>query len=472
MKFTELNLNPALLKAIRRAGFEEATPIQAQTIPLVLQGKDVIGQAQTGTGKTAAFGLPLLQRLDLNNHHIQALVIEPTRELAIQTQEELFRLGCDEKARVQVVYGGANIARQIKALKQPTEILVGTPGRLIDHLKRKTVKLDQVQTVVLDEADEMLDMGFIQDIEAILNFVKKDHQTLLFSATVPQPILKIGERFMKEPAIVKIKSKNLTADLIDQYFVRCRDEEKFDLLCRLLDVQSPDLALVFVRTKKRVDEVNRGLLARGYNAAGIHGDLTQKRRLQVLRSFRAGKIDILVATDVAARGLDISGVTHVYNFDMPQDPDSYVHRIGRTGRAGKDGLSVTFVTADETGYLSTIEHLTKKKMKPLQPPSSRRAFQGQLAAEQKAISALVGSDLSKYMQAASSLLEDYSALDLAAALVKVMSKDASQVAVHISPQRPLSKKAARPWRSHKRKLNNRRHYKRPPRRAQRRRKRK
>lgn len=472
MKFTELNLNPALLKAIRRAGFEEATPIQAQTIPLVLQGKDVIGQAQTGTGKTAAFGLPLLQRLDLNNHHIQALVIEPTRELAIQTQEELFRLGCDEKARVQVVYGGANIARQIKALKQPTEILVGTPGRLIDHLKRKTVKLDQVQTVVLDEADEMLDMGFIQDIEAILNFVKKDHQTLLFSATVPQPILKIGDRFMKEPAIVKIKSKNLTADLIDQYFVRCRDEEKFDLLCRLLDVQSPDLALVFVRTKKRVDEVNRGLLARGYNAAGIHGDLTQKRRLQVLRRFRAGKIDILVATDVAARGLDISGVTHVYNFDMPQDPDSYVHRIGRTGRAGKDGLSVTFVTADETGYLSTIEHLTKKKMKPLRPPSSRQAFQGQLAAEQKAISALVGSDLSKYTQAASSLLEDYSAIDLAAALVKVMSKDASQVAVHISPQRPLSKKAARPWRSHKHKLNNRRHYKRPPRRAQRRRKRK
>lgn len=463
MKFTDLDLNPALLKAIRRAGFEAATPIQEQTIPLVLKGKDVIGQAQTGTGKTAAFGLPLLQRLDLKNHHIQALVIEPTRELAIQTQEELFRLGRDEKARVQVVYGGANIASQVKALKHPTEILVGTPGRLIDHLKRKTVNLDQVQTVVLDEADEMLDMGFIQDIEAILNFVKKDHQTLLFSATVPKPILKIGERFMKDPEIVKIKSKNLTADLIDQYFVRCLDEEKFDLLCRLLDVQSPDLALVFVRTKKRVDEVNRGLLARGYNAAGIHGDLTQKRRLQVLKRFRAGKIDILVATDVAARGLDISGVTHVYNFDMPQDPDSYVHRIGRTGRAGKDGLSVTFVTADETGYLRTIERLTKKKMKPLRPPSSRQAFQGQLAAEQKQIAELVSSDLSKYTQAASSLLDDYSALDLAAALVKVMSKDSSQVAVHISPQKPLPKKTARPWRSHKRNNQKNKHsYKRPP----------
>ncbi|WP_201330798.1 DEAD/DEAH box helicase, partial [Lactobacillus nasalidis] len=273
MKFTELGLNDNLLKAIKRSGFEEATPIQAQTIPLALSGRDVIGQAQTGTGKTAAFGLPILQKLDKHQHAIQAIVIEPTRELAIQTQEELFRLGRDEKAKVQVVYGGADIGRQIRALKNVPEILVGTPGRLLDHLKRKTIKLDGVKTVVLDEADEMLDMGFIQDIESILTYAEKRDQTLLFSATMPKPIQALGEKFMNDPQVVKIKAKELTADLIDQYFVRVRENEKFDTMCRLIDVENPDLAVVFGRTKRRVDELTRGLVARGYNAAGIHGDL-------------------------------------------------------------------------------------------------------------------------------------------------------------------------------------------------------
>lgn len=256
MKFTELGLNDALLKAIKRSGFEEATPIQEKTIPLALAGKDVIGQAQTGTGKTAAFGLPILQKIDNKEHFIQALVIEPTRELAIQTQEELYRLGRDEKAKVQVVYGGADISRQIRALKQTPAILVGTPGRILDHLKRKTVKLDKIKTVVLDEADEMLDMGFIQDIESILDFAKNREHTLLFSATMPKPILRIGEKFMKEPEIVQIKSKELTADLIDQYFVRAKEAEKFDIMCRLIDVQAPDLAVVFGRTKKKSRRVN------------------------------------------------------------------------------------------------------------------------------------------------------------------------------------------------------------------------
>lgn len=438
MKFSELGLNEALLKAIRRSGFEEATPIQAETIPLALAGKDVIGQAQTGTGKTAAFGLPILQQLDKKQKSIQAVVIEPTRELAIQTQEELFRLGRDEKARVQVVYGGADIGRQIRSLKHHVPaILVGTPGRLLDHLKRGTIELDEVKTVVLDEADEMLDMGFIQDIENILNYAKNRKQTLLFSATMPKPILHIGEKFMHDPEIVRIKAKELTADLIDQYFVRAKEAEKFDIMCRLIDVQGPDLALVFGRTKRRVDELTRGLQARGYNAAGIHGDLSQARRMSVLKRFRAGKLDILVATDVAARGLDISGVTHVYNYDIPQDPDSYVHRIGRTGRAGQNGISVTFVTPNEIGYMRTIEQLTKKKMSPLRPPTDDQALHGQLKQAKAQIEDLLKDDLSKYEDDANELLDNYSALDLVAAFLKNLSKDASDVKVKITPEKPL-----------------------------------
>lgn len=436
MKFTELGLNDNILKAIKRSGFEEATPIQAQTIPLALAGQDVIGQAQTGTGKTAAFGLPILQKLDKQEQAIQAIVIEPTRELAIQTQEELFRLGRDEKAKVQVVYGGADIGRQIRALKKVPEILVGTPGRLLDHLKRKTIKLDGVKTVVLDEADEMLDMGFIQDIESILTYAGNRDQTLLFSATMPKPIQALGEKFMHDPQVVKIKAKELTADLIDQYFVRVRENEKFDTMCRLIDVENPDLAVVFGRTKRRVDELTRGLVARGYNAAGIHGDLTQARRMQVLKRFKEGELDILVATDVAARGLDISGVTHVYNYDIPQDPDSYVHRIGRTGRAGKSGMSVTFVTPNEIGYMRTIEDLTKKKMSPLRPPTDAQAFAGQMKQAVLKVDDLLSGDLSKYDDAAEKLLENYSAEDIAAALLKELSND-SEVKVTITPEKPL-----------------------------------
>ena len=438
MKFSELDLNDALLKAIKRSGFEEATPIQAETIPLALAGKDVIGQAQTGTGKTAAFGLPILQNLEKQHKAIQAVIIEPTRELAIQTQEELFRLGRDENARVQVVYGGADIGRQIRSLKHHVPaILVGTPGRLLDHLKRGTINLEEVKTVVLDEADEMLDMGFIQDIESILKYAGKRSQTLLFSATMPKPILRIGEKFMHNPEIVKIKAKELTADLIDQYFVRAKESEKFDIMCRLIDVQGPDLAVVFGRTKRRVDELTHGLQARGYNAAGMHGDLSQARRMSVLKRFRAGKLDILVATDVAARGLDISGVTHVYNYDIPQDPDSYVHRIGRTGRAGQNGISVTFVTPNEIGYMRTIEQLTKKKMSPLRPPTDDQALHGQLKQAKEQIEELIHGDLGKYEEDANELLENYSALDLVAAFLKNLSKDSTAVKVKITPEKPL-----------------------------------
>jgi len=439
LKFNELNLSPELLQSVERAGFEEATPIQAATIPLALAGRDVIGQAQTGTGKTAAFGLPMLEKIDTNDHSLQGLVIAPTRELAIQTQEELYRLGRDKKIRVQAVYGGADIGRQIRGLKDRPHIVVGTPGRMLDHINRHTLKLGTVRTLVLDEADEMLNMGFLEDIEKIISQVPADRQTLLFSATMPAAIKNIGVKFMKNPEHVQIEAKEMTADLIDQYYVRAKDFEKFDVMTRLLDVQTPDLAIVFGRTKRRVDELARGLEARGYRAEGIHGDLSQQKRMSVLRAFKSGQLDILVATDVAARGLDISGVTHVYNYDIPQDPESYVHRIGRTGRAGKGGMSVTFVTPNEMSYLHVIENLTKKRMSTLRPPTEKEAFKGQLgAAVQQIEDGLKENGLERYMTTAEKLIEGYDPEVLVALLLKTIAKDpADAVPVKITPERPL-----------------------------------
>ena len=439
MKFKELGLDHDLLKAIAQSGFEEATPIQAETIPLVLAGKDVIGQAQTGTGKTAAFGLPILQNIDKADRSIQALVISPTRELAIQTQEELYRLGQDKKIKVQAVYGGADIRRQIRQLSEHPQIVVGTPGRILDHIGRHTLKLQNLKVLVLDEADEMLDMGFIDDIEKIVEQMPTARQTLLFSATIPASIMRLTNKFMHEPVTVKIKAKELTADTVEQYYVRAKDYEKFDVMTRLFDVQDPDLALIFGRSKRRVDELTRGLKARGYRAEGIHGDLTQQKRMSVLRQFKSGQLDFLVATDVAARGLDISGVTHVYNYDIPQDPDSYVHRIGRTGRAGHKGVSVTFVTPNEIEYLHTIEDLTKKRMLPMKPPTAEEALMGQISSGLETIKAQVeANDTEKYEAMAESLLENYTPLQLVSAYLKAVSPDdASAVPVKITPERPL-----------------------------------
>ncbi|WP_155287043.1 DEAD/DEAH box helicase [Lacticaseibacillus zhaodongensis] len=439
MKFAELGLDKDLLAAVERSGFEEATPIQAETIPHVLAGKDVIGQAQTGTGKTAAFALPLLQMIDTSDPSVQVLVISPTRELAVQTQEEMYRLGKDKRAKVQAVYGGADIRRQIRGIAQHPQIVVGTPGRLLDHINRHTLKLEHLKTLVLDEADEMLDMGFIDDIESIVKTAPETRQTLLFSATMPKPIMNITKKFMHNPITVAIESKELTADTIEQYYVRAKDFEKFDVMTRLFDVQNPELALIFGRTKRRVDELTKGLQARGYNAEGIHGDLSQQKRMQVLRQFKAGQLDFLVATDVAARGLDITGVTHVYNYDIPQDPDSYVHRIGRTGRAGKSGISVTFVAPNEMDYMRTIEDLTKKRMLPLKPPTQEEAFKGQMnSAIVNVKEQLKGDDLDHFQDEAEALLEEYTPLELVEAYLKeVAPDDASSVPVRITPERPL-----------------------------------
>ncbi|MED1205460.1 DEAD/DEAH box helicase [Heyndrickxia acidicola] len=442
--FSELNLSPSIIKSVNRMGFEEATPIQAKTIPLSLQGKDIIGQAQTGTGKTAAFGIPLIEKLDIKNPNVQGIIIAPTRELAIQVSEELYKIGYDARARVLAVYGGQDIQRQIKALKKNPHIIVGTPGRILDHIKRRTLKLDKVQTLILDEADEMLNMGFIDDIEAILSSVPEERQTLLFSATMPDPIRRIAERFMKNPELVRVKAKEMTVPLIEQYYVKVHEREKFDVLSRLIDVQSPELAIVFGRTKRRVDELANALNLRGYMAEGIHGDLSQAKRLSVLRKFKEGKVDVLVATDVAARGLDISGVTHVYNYDIPQDPESYVHRIGRTGRAGKEGMAITFVSPREMGYLKIVEQTTKKRMNPMRPPTWDEAFEGQQRLSMERISETVKEgNLEEYMTVAKELLSEHDPVEVTAAVLKLLTKEPDKTAVHITEERPLPMKKDR-----------------------------
>ncbi len=436
--FSELNISESTLRSVKRMGFEEATPIQEGTITFAMAGRDVLGQAQTGTGKTAAFGIPLIEKIDPKNPNIQALVIAPTRELAIQVSEELYKIGYDKRVKLLSVYGGQEIGRQIRALKNRPQIIVGTPGRIIDHINRRTLKLEGVQTLVLDEADEMLNMGFIDDINAILENVPSERQTLLFSATMPPAIRKIAETFMRDPEIVKIKAKELTMENIEQFFVKAQDREKFDVLTRLLDVQKPELAIIFGRTKRRVDELSQALTLRGYLAEGIHGDLSQAKRISVLRQFKENKIDILIATDVAARGLDISGVSHVYNFDIPQDPESYVHRIGRTGRAGKSGIAVTFVTPREMGYLRIVEETTKKRMTPLRPPSTEEALAGQQEVAMQTLVELVqNNDLGSYRDMAAQLLENNEAIDLVAAALKSMTKEPDATPVTITEERPL-----------------------------------
>lgn len=443
-KFQDLGLSQATLKAVLRMGFEEATPIQAETIPLSLQNKDLIGQAQTGTGKTAAFGIPLVEKVDISMDAIQGIIIAPTRELAIQVSEELYKIGAGKRVRVLPIYGGQDISRQIRSLKKAPHIIVGTPGRVLDHINRKTMRLDSVNTVILDEADEMLNMGFIEDIESILASTPSERQTLLFSATMPGPIQRMAEKFMKDPQIVRVKTKEMTVPLIEQYYLEVQEKSKFDVLTRLLDIQSPELAIVFGRTKRRVDELAEALTLRGYTAEGIHGDLSQAKRMSVLRKFKEGSIDVLVATDVAARGLDISGVTHVYNFDIPQDPESYVHRIGRTGRAGKTGVAMTFITPREKSYLAVVEKTTKRKMEKMKAPTLDEALEGQQrAVVDKIIQTIESNNLHYYKAAAQELMEDNEPATVIAAVLKMLTKEPDTTPVKLTDEAPLPQKRER-----------------------------
>lgn len=364
MKFEELGLSSPILKAVKDMGFEEASPIQASAIPVVMSGRDMIGQAQTGTGKTASFGIPVLEKVNAKDHSTQVLILDPTRELAIQSAEELHRLSkYMHGVKILPVYGGADMARQIRGLKDGVQIIIGTPGRVMDHLRRHTIKTENIHTIVLDEADEMLNMGFREDIEAILDQMPTEkRQVVLFSATMAQPIMDITTKYQKDAQVVKVAQTELTVPNIDQYYYDVRRKDKTDVLTRLIDYYAPKLSLVFCNTKAMVDELTEVLQARGYMAEGLHGDMKQSARDRVMKKFRDGKTDILIATDVAARGIDVDDVEAVFNYDIPREVEYYVHRIGRTGRAGRAGRAFSFVRGKEVYRLRDIQKYCKTKI--------------------------------------------------------------------------------------------------------------
>lgn len=368
--FPDLLLAPAVEKAVTALGYEIPTPIQAQVIPQLLQGNDLLGVAQTGTGKTAAFALPLLSNIDVKAKKPQVLCLTPTRELAIQVAEAFQSYAHNIKYfKVLPVYGGAAYGSQIKQLGRGVQVVVGTPGRVMDHIRRSTLKLDELQTLVLDEADEMLRMGFIDDVEWILEHTPKEHQTALFSATMPAPIKRISRKYLNEPVEITIKQKTTTAAKIRQRFISIRSNEKLDTLTRVLEVEEFDGVIIFVRTKNSTTDVAERLQARGHAVAALNGDIAQSQREKTVNRLKKGQLDILVATDVAARGLDVERVSHVINFDVPYDTESYVHRIGRTGRAGRDGDAILFVKGREKRLLQAIENATRQKISPFEFPS-------------------------------------------------------------------------------------------------------
>jgi len=422
-KFEELDLNPAILKAIEEMGFEDMSPIQAKAIPLILEGKDVVGQAQTGTGKTAAFGIPLLMKIDPKDKSLQAIVLCPTRELAIQVAEELRKLAkFMHGIKVLPVYGGQEISKQIRSLKTGVQIIIGTPGRVMDHMRRKTIRLDDIRMVVLDEADEMLNMGFRDDIETILGQVPEQRQTLLFSATMPQPILDIAKTYQKDAQMVRVVKKELTVPKIEQYYYEVTPKNKEEVLSRLLDMYNPKLALVFCNTKKQVDELTGALQGRGYFAEGLHGDMKQQQRDRVMNKFRNGKTEILVATDVAARGIDVDNVEAVFNYDVPQDDEYYVHRIGRTGRAGREGKAFTLVTGREIYKLKDIMRYCKTKIKARQILSINDVTSVKAGKILDKASVLIqDEDLGRMISIIEERVnnEDYTSLELAAAFLKM-----------------------------------------------------
>jgi ATP-dependent RNA helicase DeaD len=422
MRFEDVALGKDIQKAVADMGFEEMTPIQASAIPPIIGGKDVIGQAQTGTGKTIAFAIPILESIKIKSRRTQAIVLCPTRELAIQVSEEIKRVAKFKKdVTVLPVYGGQPIDRQLRSLQSGVHIVIGTPGRTIDHINRGTLKLDHVRTVVLDEADEMLNMGFMEDVETILESVPAERQTLLFSATMPQPILRLTGRYMKSPEMVKVVPKELTVPNVDQSYFEVRERMKPEALSRIIDMYGLRLSLVFCNTKKKVDEVVMELQARGYLAEGLHGDMTQAQRDRAMDKFRKNTVEILVATDVAARGLDVGGIEAVFNYDMPQDDEYYVHRIGRTARAGKTGQAFSFIVGREIYKLREVERYAHTKIKRRGIPSLAEVEESRsVALIEKVKESIDEGGLDKYAALIENLVEeDYSTLDVAAALLRM-----------------------------------------------------
>ncbi len=422
LKFNELGLSKEILKAVADMGFEEASPIQSEAIPIIAQGTDVLGQAMTGSGKTAAFGIPLIEKIDPKLRAPQALVLCPTRELAIQVAGEINKLS---KYALELpalpIYGGQPIERQIHAIRKGAQIIIGTPGRVLDHLERKTLSFKAVKIAVLDEADEMLDMGFRDDIEAILKTTPSTRQTLLFSATMPAAIQYLARTYQRTPHIIKIAHEKVTAPAIEQFYFEIESFRKLELFTRLIDLHNPKLAIVFCNTKRRVDDLVTELRSRGYAVDGIHGDLTQQKRNKVMDRFRKGDVDILIATDVAARGIDVSNVEIVFNFDIPQDEEAYVHRIGRTGRAGKSGKAFSLVGGSEQYRFRDIKRYTRAVITRLPIPSFQDVEEVKINKLLDVIKKVIDERQSEsYAKIVNNLVkDDVTVVDVAAALLKM-----------------------------------------------------
>lgn len=430
--FKDLNLSDEVQKAIADMGFEEATPIQSQTIPQILKGIDLIGQAQTGTGKTCAFGIPAIEMLDISSEGIQVLILSPTRELAIQISEELREVSkYKEGVRILPIYGGQPIDRQIAALKKRPQIIIGTPGRIMDHMRRRTLKLTDLKIIILDEADEMLNMGFREDIDTILEKVPKEKQTILFSATMPKEILDLSSKYLNKPLHIKAAHKQMTVPGIEQFYLEVSQSSKLEILSRLIDANDIGLSLVFCNTKRQVDELTSSLQSRGYSTEALHGDMKQDQRNRVMSKFKKGLIDILIATDVAARGIDVDNVEAVFNYDLPSDEEYYVHRIGRTGRAGKTGKSYTFVVGREIHKLKEIQRYTKSTIHLIKPPTPMDVEERKIGLIMtKVKDTLSEGNFSKYVSHIEKVLEESNSkdidstyvttLEIAAALLKTI----------------------------------------------------
>ncbi len=442
IRFEDLNCSEEIKKAVKDMGFEETTPIQTLSIPVVLEGKDVVGQAQTGTGKTAAFGIPAIDMVDASKRHTQALILCPTRELAVQVAEELAKISKYKRGvKTLPIFGGQPIERQIRGLRNGVQIVIGTPGRVMDHMRRGTLKLDHLKMMILDEADEMLNMGFREDIETVLESIGDERQTLLFSATMPKAIMSIIHKYQKDPEIVKVIHKELTTPNIDQLYLEIKEKDKLEVLTRLIDMYSPKLALVFCNTKRKVDDVTDLLQSRGYPSDKIHGDMKQSLRINVMNKFKRGDIEVLVATDVAARGLDIDDVESVFNYDMPSHEEYYVHRIGRTGRAGRSGSSFTFVTGRDFYLLRNIMKYTKKKIMkhPVPTLSDIESIKTTIFLEQLKKEIDEGK-LKKYIKILEDLVEDndFSSIEVAAALLKKELEIKNAREIDITPEKSKS----------------------------------
>ena len=423
--FRALGLSDEILDALEKKGYEVPTPIQEQTIPLLLNGElDIVGQAQTGTGKTAAFGLPILERFDPSQKSVQALVLAPTRELAIQVAEEIKSFKGSKRIWITTVYGGAPISQQMRELEKGTHVVVGTPGRVIDLIERKKLKLDEVKYVVLDEADEMLNMGFIDDIELILKSCNETRRMLLFSATMPDRILSLAKRYMGKYDMVRIAKQEITNVNIEQSYFEVPDRDRFDALCRVLDVEEDFYGIIFCNTKAEVVEISNHLNDKGYTSDALHGDIQQNLREKVVKQFKTNKFGVLVATDVAARGIDISDLTHVINYGLPQDPESYVHRIGRTGRAGKEGKAIAIISPSEKRKLLFVERIAKTKMQKGKLPDANEMVKIKKRRLVEHVETIIETEhYEEYLTIAKELLTGKEPEVLIAAIIKHFAKD-------------------------------------------------